>query len=147
MSKNLISVSALCTDNPINVLFFDSFFQVQDHHTGVTLVCGQHRDGVYYWPKSVPLQSSTLVLSSLAQSSLATISMGHSHLIHLSLPKFQNFLSVLSVKPGKKSIFLKNGKTVISVGNGKFIVLDDETDFTVEFISQNLVTPLNFVGF
>ena len=28
MSKNLISVSALCEDNPINVLFFDSFFQV-----------------------------------------------------------------------------------------------------------------------
>ena len=26
MSKNLISVSALCVDNPINVLFFDSFF-------------------------------------------------------------------------------------------------------------------------
>ena len=28
MSKNLISVSALCVDNPINVLFFYSFFQV-----------------------------------------------------------------------------------------------------------------------
>ena len=26
MSKNLISVSAICADNPINVLFFDSFF-------------------------------------------------------------------------------------------------------------------------
>ena len=26
MSKNLILVSALCVDNPINVLFFDSFF-------------------------------------------------------------------------------------------------------------------------
>ena len=26
MSKNLISVSALCADNLINVLFFDSFF-------------------------------------------------------------------------------------------------------------------------
>ena len=48
MSKNLISVSALCFENPINVLFFYSFFQVQDRHTGVTLVCGQRRDGVYY---------------------------------------------------------------------------------------------------
>ena len=55
LSKNLISISALCVDNPINVLFFDSFFQVQDRHTGVTLVRGQHRDGVYYWTKSVPL--------------------------------------------------------------------------------------------
>ena len=26
MSKNLVSVSTLCVDNPINVLFFDSFF-------------------------------------------------------------------------------------------------------------------------
>ena len=28
MSKNLISVLALCVDNPINVLFFDYFFKV-----------------------------------------------------------------------------------------------------------------------
>ena len=48
MPTNLISVSALCDDNPINVLSFDSFFQVQDRHTGVTLVHGQRRDGVYY---------------------------------------------------------------------------------------------------
>ena len=40
MSTNLILVSALCADNPINVLFFYSFFQVQDRHTGVTLVRG-----------------------------------------------------------------------------------------------------------
>ena len=26
MSKNLISISALCVDNPINVLFFNYFF-------------------------------------------------------------------------------------------------------------------------
>ena len=46
MSKNLILVSSLCADNHVNVLFFYSFFQVQDHHTGVTLVHVQHRDGV-----------------------------------------------------------------------------------------------------
>ena len=40
MSKNLIYVSALCANNPLNVLFFKSFFQVQDHHTGVTRVRG-----------------------------------------------------------------------------------------------------------
>ena len=44
MSKNLISVLALCANNPINVLFFDSFFKVQDHHTGVPLVRGQRTD-------------------------------------------------------------------------------------------------------
>ena len=40
MSKNLILVSALCAHNPINILFFDSFFQVLDHHIGVNLVRG-----------------------------------------------------------------------------------------------------------
>ena len=33
MSNNLISVSALYINNLINVLFFYSFFQVQDRHT------------------------------------------------------------------------------------------------------------------
>ena len=48
MSKNLISVSALRADNLINVLFFDSFFQVQDPHTGGHYGSRQRRDGVYY---------------------------------------------------------------------------------------------------
>ena len=38
MPKNFISVSALCVDNPINVLFFDSLFQVHDCRMGVPLV-------------------------------------------------------------------------------------------------------------
>ena len=88
MSKNLISVFALCVNNPVNVLFFYSFFKVQDHYTGVTLVRRQHRDGVYYWPTSVPLRSSTLVLSSLARSLFFTISMWHSRLGHPSLHIF-----------------------------------------------------------
>ena len=54
MSKNLISVFALCVDNPINVLFFYSFFQVQDCHTRVSLVHRQCKDSVHYWPNSVP---------------------------------------------------------------------------------------------
>ena len=28
ISKNLISVLSLCVENPVNVIFFDSFFQV-----------------------------------------------------------------------------------------------------------------------
>ena len=32
ISKNLTSVSAICADNLVNVLFFYSFFQVQDCH-------------------------------------------------------------------------------------------------------------------
>ena len=74
MSKNLISISTLCADNHINVLFFYSFFQVQDRHTGVTIVCGQRKDDVYFWLKSIPLWSSTLVLSSSVRSSFFAIS-------------------------------------------------------------------------
>ena len=48
MSKNLILVSALGVDNPINVLFFDCFFQVQDPHTKGHPGSRQRRDGVYY---------------------------------------------------------------------------------------------------
>ena len=97
MSKNLISVSTLCADNPINVLFFYSFFQVQDRHTGVTLVHGQCKDDVYYWPKLVILRSSILALSSSVWSSFFAIFMWHSHLGHLSLHIFCKFLSVLQI--------------------------------------------------
>ena len=93
-SKNLISVLALCVDNPINILFFDSFFQVQDRHTGVPLFHGPCRDCVYYWPKSVPISSFALALSSSVRSLLSAISMWHSHLSYLSLPIFCKFLSV-----------------------------------------------------
>ena len=97
MSKNLILVSTLCVDNPINVLFFYSFFQVQDRHSGVTLVREQCRDGAYYWPKSIPLQSSALILSSLVRYSFSAISMWHSRLGHPSLYIFCKFLSVLNI--------------------------------------------------
>ena len=104
MSKNLISVSALYVDNHINVLFFYFFFQVQNHHTRVPLVHGQHRDNVYYWQKSVPLQSSTFVLSSSVQSMLSFISMWHSRLGHPSLPIFCKFLSALSISFPKEHL-------------------------------------------
>ena len=47
------------------------------------------------------------------------------------------------------SNFWKKGKIVISVKNPKFIlyISDDETDFIVGILSQNLVTTSNFVEF
>ena len=58
----------------------------------------------------------------------------------------------LSVKPGKNSIFLKNGKTVIAtivqVENLECLYIsNDETDFTIGIVSRNLVTQSNFVKF
>ena len=53
-----------------------------------------------------------------------------------------------NVKPEKKSIFLKNGKTVILVGNLIiFLISDDEMDCTIEIVSRNLVTQSTFVEF
>ena len=97
MSKNLIYISALCADNPINVLFFYYFFQVRDFHTGVTLVRGQRREGVYYWPKLVLLWYSALVMSSSTRSSFSAISVWHNRLGPLSLHIFYKFLSVLNI--------------------------------------------------
>ena len=65
------------------------------------MVRRQCRDGVYYWPKSVPLRSSALTLFSLVRSSFSTISMWHSRLCHSSLHIFRKFLSVLNISfPG-----------------------------------------------
>ena len=70
---------------------------MQDCHKGVTLVREEHRDGVFNWPKSVPLWSSALVLSSLVWSSFSAIFMWHSRLTHPSLDIFRKFLSVPNI--------------------------------------------------
>ena len=140
MFKNFISVSALCTDNIINVLFFDSFFQVQDHHTWVPLVHEQHRDGVYYWPKSVLFPSSALALSSLVWSSLFVISMWHNHLGHPSLPIFRKFLSVLSI------YFLKEHSCAFSC-NSCNINKSHKLHFTTPSITSSFPLESSFLMF
>ena len=96
MSKNLISMSALCVDNPINVLFFLLFLSgAGSSHGG--LVHEQRKDGVYYLLKAIPLWSSTLALSSSVRSSFFAISIWHSRLGHPSLHIFCKFLSVLNI--------------------------------------------------
>lgn len=93
MTTNLISVSALCSINPVSVLFFDSHFQVQDRQTGITLVRGERKNGVYYWPSTVPLR---LHKTSLTVSS-SSISLWHNRLGHPSSRIFCKFLSVLNI--------------------------------------------------
>ena len=61
------------------------------------MVREEHRDGVVYWPKSVPLWSSALVLSSSVWSSFSGIFMWHSRLNHPSLHIFHKFLSVPNI--------------------------------------------------
>ena len=67
------------------------------------------------------------------------------------LLKYCNIIRVL-VKPRKNSIFLKNGKTIISVivqveNMEFFYILDDKANFTVGIVSQNIVTQSNFIEF
>ena len=139
MSKNLILVSALCVDNPINVLFFDSFFQVQDCHTGVTLVRRQCRDGVYYLLKSVPLQSSTLALYSSALSSLTFISMWHSRLGHPSLPIFQKFLRVLSFFFQKNIYVFSLITPIILIKATSYLFLNQASPLSLHLMSSFLL--------
>ena len=54
---------------------------------------------------------------------------------------FLLFKFIYNIKPRKNSIFSEKGETVFLVGNLELLyILDDETDFIVEFVSRNLVT-------
>ena len=61
----------------------------------------------------------------------------------------ESFSADCSCKTREIFNFWKNGKIVISVKNPKFIlyISDDETDFTVGIVSQNLANTSNFVEF
>lgn len=93
MTTNLFSVSALCSTNPVSVLFFDYHFQVQDRQTGITLVHGERKNGVYYWPSTVPLRLHKTALT----VSPSSISLWHNRLGHPSSRIFCKFLSVLNI--------------------------------------------------
>ena len=103
MSKNLLLVYAICTHNPVNVVFFASFFQMHDRRMRATLVTRQRKDDVYFCPNSVPLSSSSLALSS-SLSSTRSLAMWHYRLGHPSLHIFRCFLSNLNLSFTKKQL-------------------------------------------
>ena len=139
MSKNLILVSTLCADNPINVLFSHSFFQMLDRHTRVTLVHEHLRDDVYYWSKSVPLQSSAIALSSLTQSSLVAISLWQSRLGHPSLPNFQKFLSVLTISFPKEHFCSFSYNFCILIKSTSYLLLNQASPLPLNLMSSFLM--------
>ena len=65
MSKNLILVSGLCADNPIISYSLTFSFRYRIVTWGVTLVCDQHRDDVYYWSTPSVFSPSFVILSSV----------------------------------------------------------------------------------
>ena len=55
MHKNIISIRQFCHDNHVTIEFSSSFFYVKEPDSGVILFQGPTKDGVYEWPKSLPL--------------------------------------------------------------------------------------------
>ena len=83
ISKNLISVNKLCTDNFVSVEFFPNQFQVKDLNSGAQILHGQSKDGGYEWPsQSAPISSSSVFISSVK----CPLSLWHSRLGHPALP-------------------------------------------------------------
>ncbi|XP_071715239.1 uncharacterized protein [Rutidosis leptorrhynchoides] len=52
IKKNLLSVSKLTSDNPVDVLFSDPMFFIQNHRTKETLATGRRRNGLYVLERS-----------------------------------------------------------------------------------------------
>ncbi|RVW51530.1 Retrovirus-related Pol polyprotein from transposon RE2 [Vitis vinifera] len=85
MKKNLISISQFGTSNNVSIEFLPTALLVKDIQTGITLLKGNTKDGVYEWPVSPPL----LAFSSLK----TTLSEWHQRLGH---PAFKILKQIVS---------------------------------------------------
>nr|XP_017225058.1 PREDICTED: uncharacterized protein LOC108201278 [Daucus carota subsp. sativus] len=52
IKQNLLSVSKFCSENSTSIEFSPNSFCVKDLQSGVTLMRGQSKDGLYQWPQS-----------------------------------------------------------------------------------------------
>ena len=59
ISRKLLSVSQLCSTNPISVEFFSNYFHVKDLRTKVPLLTGPLKEGLYHFPSASPPQAFT----------------------------------------------------------------------------------------
>lgn len=84
MTKNVISLSQLCKDNPVSITFSSNFFSIKEHKLKNTLFQG-HTDQGVYMVKSVPPHTYAVSKS----SSLAW----HHRLGHPSLHVFKQLIS------------------------------------------------------
>ena len=85
MKKNLISISQFGTSNNVSIEFLPTALLVKDIQTGITLLKGNTKDGVYEWPVSPPL----LAFSSLK----TTLSEWHQRLGHPALKILKQIVS------------------------------------------------------
>ena len=89
--RNLISVYRLCNTNNVSVEFFPATFQVKDLSTGVPLLQGSTKQGLYVWPIS-KLQAVAMLTSSQPKATISQwhLRLGHPHIsvLNTTLLKF-----------------------------------------------------------
>ena len=89
--RNLISVYRLCNTNNVSVEFFPTAFQVKDLSTGVPLLQGSTKQGLYEWPIS-KLQAVAMLTSSQPKATISKwhLRLGHPHtsVLNTTLQKF-----------------------------------------------------------
>ncbi|KAJ0490671.1 putative RNA-directed DNA polymerase [Helianthus annuus] len=123
LTRNLLSISRLTNDAPVDVLFSNSFFQIQDRKTAAVLARGTCENGFY-----VLSQSHKSLVASLAVPHLrASFDKWHSRLGHVSFDVIsilnklgQVFVTSLLPKPGLcASCQLSKAKRLPFVENNK----------------------------
>lgn len=91
--KNLISVYRLCNTNNVSVEFFPASFQVKDLSTGVPLLQGKTREGLYEW--SISKHQATAMFTSTR--SLSSLAIWHSRLGHPHTSVLNTIISQFSL--------------------------------------------------
>ena len=80
LTKSLLSVSKLTQDNPVDVVFSDPMFLIQNRHSKETLAQGRRRDGLY-----VLEQGNQAFLAKLSSKRItASFDLWHNRLGHVS---------------------------------------------------------------
>ncbi|KAJ0701721.1 putative RNA-directed DNA polymerase [Helianthus annuus] len=123
LTKNLLSISRLTNDSPVDVLFSNDHFHIQDRKTGEVLARGTCENGFY-----VLTQSHKSLVAALSASHLrASFNKWHSRLGHASFDTITNlnklghlFVTSLLPKPGLcNSCELSKAKHLPFVENDK----------------------------
>lgn len=91
MTKNVLSVSKFCHTNNVSIEFFSDSFLVKDLHTGLVLLKGPHKGGVYEWPSTTNNQSPQSIQA--FTSSRISLKDWHHHLGHPSDQVLHKILS------------------------------------------------------
>lgn len=71
ISRNLLSVSKLCHTNNVTIEFNSNYFSVKDRTTGVTLLTGPCKNGIYEWPSTRTSFQPPIIRFSIAATSKA----------------------------------------------------------------------------